>query len=61
MFVVFFWFQIAFQTNKYQLDKCCPICPHVAKTNMLTDSKIHAKGATKQVRITEPSYRSHPP
>lgn len=40
----FFWFQIAIQMNKYQLDKCCPICPHVAKTNRLTDIKIHAKG-----------------
>lgn len=45
--VRFFWFQIAIQTNKYQLVKCCPICPHVAKTNMLTDIKIHAKGGTK--------------
>lgn len=40
-----FYFQIAI--NKYQLDKCSPICPHVAKTNMLTDIKIHAKGGTE--------------
>lgn len=45
--VRFLRFQIAIQMNKYQLDKMLPICPHVAKTNMLTNIKIHAKGGTK--------------